>query len=180
MFILGTDASLLETSVKLSRELGITIYDSCYLALAQKVACPLVTASLCLQKQVPGCNIIPVERWRLEQPMTIKKDIAKEYQQALIDAYYDYIMSETLGPLYEAFKQWKMGNLEHDEITELIPEIHTENRQAYNFFMQSRKWLISCIKADTEWFSKWLSASSRSGPIISKIMHVKSILSLSK
>jgi predicted nucleic acid-binding protein len=71
MFNLGTDAisldaSLLETSVKLSRELDITIYDSCYLALAQKVACPLVTANSLHQKQVPGCDIIPVERWRLK------------------------------------------------------------------------------------------------------------------
>jgi predicted nucleic acid-binding protein len=61
------DSSLLETSVQLSRELGITIYDSCYLALAQKVACPLVTANPRHQKQVPGCDIIPVEKWRLEQ-----------------------------------------------------------------------------------------------------------------
>jgi predicted nucleic acid-binding protein len=70
MFDLGMeavplDAGLLETSVKLSRELSITIYDSCYLALAQKVACPLVTANPRHQKQVPGCDIIPIEKWRI-------------------------------------------------------------------------------------------------------------------
>ena len=67
MEAVALDAGLLETSVKLSRELGITIYDSCYLALAQKVACPLVTANPRHQKKVPGCDIIPIERWRLEK-----------------------------------------------------------------------------------------------------------------
>jgi len=48
----------------------------------------------------------------------------KEYQQALIDAYYDSWMKEMLEPLYKAFQQWKQGNLKHDELTELIHKTH--------------------------------------------------------
>lgn len=52
--------------------------------------------------------------------MSTKKSTVKEYQQSLIDAYYDYKMREMLEPLYEACQQWKSGKLEHDDITECL------------------------------------------------------------
>lgn len=71
MFALGMsavsiDPDLLEASVRLSRQLGITVYDSCYIALAEKYSCPLVTGNPRHQKQSPGCEVIPVEEWRRE------------------------------------------------------------------------------------------------------------------
>ncbi len=60
------DSKILDTSVTLSRQLDITVYDSCYIAVALKHNCPLVTANPRHQKHVPGCKIIPIEKWRLE------------------------------------------------------------------------------------------------------------------
>ncbi|OGO22811.1 MAG: hypothetical protein A2Z28_00035 [Chloroflexi bacterium RBG_16_51_9] len=69
LFALGIDAvpmnsGLLETSVKLSRKLAVTVYDACYIALAQKYECPLVTDNPRHQKQGQGSEIISLAKWR--------------------------------------------------------------------------------------------------------------------
>jgi predicted nucleic acid-binding protein len=69
MFDLGMEAvtvnsDLLGVSAMLSRKLGITVYDACYMALAQKYHCPLVTANPRHQKEELGSEIILVEKWR--------------------------------------------------------------------------------------------------------------------
>ncbi len=64
MNAIPVDSHLLGNSVTLSRKLGITVYDACYIALAQKAGCPLVTANPRHQKQGLDCEIIPVEKWQ--------------------------------------------------------------------------------------------------------------------
>jgi len=58
------DSSLMESSIRISRQLNITIYDSCYMAIAQSNNCPLITANSRHQGQVSGCHIIPIEEWK--------------------------------------------------------------------------------------------------------------------
>lgn len=58
------DADLMSASVKLARQFGITTYDACYAALAQKYHCPLVTANPRHQVQTLGCQVIPIEEWK--------------------------------------------------------------------------------------------------------------------
>jgi predicted nucleic acid-binding protein len=58
------DAKLLADSVKISRQFNITIYDSCYVALARSHNCPLVTANPRHQGKSLGCKVIPIEEWR--------------------------------------------------------------------------------------------------------------------
>ena len=58
------DADLMSASVKLARQFGITVYDACYAALAQKYDCPLVTANPRHQVQTLGCQVIPIEEWK--------------------------------------------------------------------------------------------------------------------
>ncbi|MBM3120269.1 MAG: hypothetical protein FJ006_12135 [Chloroflexi bacterium] len=85
-----------------------------------------------------------------------QKKPLREYQQSMIDAYYDSWMKEMLEPLYEAFQQWKRGDLKHDELTELIHKVHRENQKGYSFFTQGRSHIIACIKMDSDWFPEWL------------------------
>ncbi|MBI4329961.1 MAG: hypothetical protein HY673_01610 [Chloroflexi bacterium] len=91
--------------------------------------------------------------------MTDHRKGLRDYQQAMIDAYYDAWMHRVLDPLYEAFQQWKRGDLPHDALTELIHEVHRENQKAYSFFTQSRNEIIACIKMDGDWFAPWLAAN---------------------
>jgi len=81
----------------------------------------------------------------------------RQYQQDLIDAYYDARRHEILDPLYKAFEQWKRGDIKHNDLTELIHKVHQENQRVYNFFTQSRRQTISCIKLDSDWFTTWLT-----------------------
>ena len=85
-----------------------------------------------------------------------QKIALREYQQSLIDAYHDAQMHEILDPLYEAFQQWKRGDLEYNVLTELIHKVHRENQKVFSFFTQSRSQIIACIKMDTDWFPAWL------------------------
>ncbi len=64
MSMVPIDVDLLSTSATISREKSITIYDACYIAVAQKYSCPLVTANPRHQKQPSGCEIIPLQMWR--------------------------------------------------------------------------------------------------------------------
>jgi hypothetical protein len=83
----------------------------------------------------------------------------KAYQQTLIDAYYDHKNHQVLDPLYEAFQQWKRGEITHDDITELIHKVHKENQKIYSLFTQGRDFLITCIKFDADWFANWYKAN---------------------
>ncbi len=85
--------------------------------------------------------------------MKHQRKALREYQQALIDDYYDLWMHQILDPLYEAFQQWKRGDLEHSRLTELIHKVHRENQKVYSFFTQSRDSIIGCIKMDHDWFA---------------------------
>jgi len=84
-----------------------------------------------------------------------RKELRREYQQALIDAYYDMWVHQILDPLYEAFQRWKQGDLQHEELTELIHKVHGENQKVYSFFTQSRDSIINSIKMDQAWFTTW-------------------------
>jgi len=68
MSIISIDDTLLEESVRLARQSGITVYDACYAAIAIRQKCPLVTANPRHQKRELGCRIIPIEEWKDDIP----------------------------------------------------------------------------------------------------------------
>ncbi|MCR4394909.1 MAG: type II toxin-antitoxin system VapC family toxin [Dehalococcoidales bacterium] len=57
------DPGILSEATVISRRFNITIYDSCYIAIACKHGCPLVTANPRHQRQDLDCRVIPVEKW---------------------------------------------------------------------------------------------------------------------
>src|SRR5215213_5780966 len=79
-----------------------------------------------------------------------------QWQQLLLDHYYDYRYHKLLDPLYEQFSGWKAGELTHESITSHIHEVHKETGQLFNLFGQNRNWLLQLIQFDREWFSAWL------------------------
>ncbi|MBI2849405.1 MAG: type II toxin-antitoxin system VapC family toxin [Chloroflexi bacterium] len=71
MFRLGLQAvamddELMAESVRLARDLHVTVYDAAYIAVARKYACPLVTANPRHQGRDVGCRVIPIEEWPLD------------------------------------------------------------------------------------------------------------------
>ncbi|MBI2852350.1 MAG: type II toxin-antitoxin system VapC family toxin [Chloroflexi bacterium] len=63
MNVVSMSSDLLGASAMLSRKLRVTVYDSCYIALAQKYDCPLVTANPRHQKETSVCEVLPIEKW---------------------------------------------------------------------------------------------------------------------
>jgi predicted nucleic acid-binding protein len=62
--VVAINARLLDESVKLSRDLNITVYDACYISAACNLGCPLVTANPGHQGRSTSCKIIPIEKWK--------------------------------------------------------------------------------------------------------------------
>ena len=50
-------ASLVDRALPLALEYGVTVYDACYLALAQLAGAPLVTADTALVKKMQGAGV---------------------------------------------------------------------------------------------------------------------------
>jgi len=80
-----------------------------------------------------------------------------QWEQALIDAYYDHRWRQVLEPLYEKFQRWKGGEFTHADMDRAIHEAHKEGQEVYRFFTEKRSWLVSLIQLDREWFEPWVT-----------------------
>jgi hypothetical protein len=87
-----------------------------------------------------------------------KRTQTPEYQweQALLDAYYDYRWREVLEPLYQKFQQWKVGELDQIDMSEAIHQTHKQTQEVYRFFTEKRDWLVRVIQLNEAWFQQWV------------------------
>ncbi len=76
----------------------------------------------------------------------IKEQRKKERE--IVAAYYDKRMRELLDPLYDDFQKWKRRDLSHDELSDRIHELHTENQKVYSLFCQNREFLLNLIECE--------------------------------
>ncbi len=89
-----------------------------------------------------------------------KRDTPKwQWEQALLDAYYDHRWREVLDPLYEKFQRWKAGELSHADRDEAIHRAHKQNQEVFRFFAEKRDWLVKVIQWDAAWFDEWVKAN---------------------
>ena len=56
-----------------------------------------------------------------------------QWEQALLDAYYDYRWRQVLDPLYQKFQQWKASDLDHTDMVEAIHQTHKQNQDGCDF-----------------------------------------------
>jgi hypothetical protein len=80
-----------------------------------------------------------------------------QWEQALIDDYYDYRWRQVLDPLYEKFQRWKAGELTHHDMDQAIHETHKQDQELYKLFRESRRFLIGLIQWNREWFEGWVT-----------------------
>jgi hypothetical protein len=85
-----------------------------------------------------------------------KRSPLYQWEQEMIDAYYDYQWHSTLDPLYEKFQQWKAGELTHDEMDNAIHQTHKSCQSVYMLFMSKRDFLVGVIQFDENWFPRWV------------------------
>ncbi len=89
------------------------------------------------------------------------KSPEREWQQKLIDDYYDYRWRQLLDPLYEEFVRWKEGERSHDEMNRAIHATHKETQKLYGLFSGKRDWLSRAIQMDEDWFSMWFRSNPK-------------------
>ena len=88
--------------------------------------------------------------------MTAKKHSPLyQWEQEMIDAFYDYQWRLVLNPLYEQFQKWKAGELSHVEIDEAIHKSHKECQGVYGLFMNNHDFLAKAISQNEDWFPQW-------------------------
>ncbi len=84
-----------------------------------------------------------------------KRSPLYQWEQELIDAFYDYQWHLALDPLYEKFQGWKAGKISHDEMDQAIHETHKECQDVYNLFTAKRDFLVKAIQFNEDWFPQW-------------------------
>ncbi len=87
-----------------------------------------------------------------------KRSQSPEYlwEQSLIDAYYDYRWHLVLDPLYEKFKRWDAGELDHDDMDKAIHETHKLTQELFGVFTMKRDFLVRAIQYNEEWYKPWV------------------------
>jgi hypothetical protein len=88
--------------------------------------------------------------------MPKRKSQQREWEQALIDAYYDHRWRQVLQPLHDDFQRWAAGELQHDDLNRAIHETHKKSQELYTLFTQSRGWLVKVIQFDEDWYRGWV------------------------
>jgi hypothetical protein len=79
-----------------------------------------------------------------------------QWEQSLLDAYYDYRWRQVLEPLYQKFEHWKAGELDHMDMDEALHQTHKQTQEVYVFFTQKRDLLVRVIQFDESWFQAWM------------------------
>ena len=79
-----------------------------------------------------------------------------QWEQALLDAYYDFRWRQVLDPLYDKFQRWKAGELDHAEMDKAIHQTHKLTQELYGVFTLKREILVRAIQLDKDWFQAWV------------------------
>lgn len=79
------------------------------------------------------------------------------WEQALVEAYYDYRWHLLLEPLCETFQRWKAGELTHADVDLAIEEAYKERCGLRSLFSQRQDRAVALIQWwDHEWFEAWV------------------------
>jgi hypothetical protein len=80
-----------------------------------------------------------------------------QWEQTLLDDYYDHRWHQVLDPLYELFQRWKAGECTHDDMDTAIHKVHRQTQEVYSFFTTKRDLLVKYIQFDRDWFDAWVA-----------------------
>lgn len=84
---------------------------------------------------------------------------AWDWQQAMMEDYYDYRWHQVGDPLCDTFRRWKDGEASHQEVDKAIEEAYKQRCMIKNLFSQRPDRVVALIQWwDREWFDDWLEA----------------------
>ena len=89
-------------------------------------------------------------------PQKYRYTSKREWEQALIDAYHDFRWREVLDPLYEKFRRWEAGELDHAVLGASIRATNGPMFDIRRFFTQKRSVVVKFAQWEREWFEDWV------------------------
>ena len=91
-------------------------------------------------------------------------ELRAEWDQLMIDDYYDYRWRRLVDPLCEKMQLWKDGNLTHAEMEQTLEQVHQEVCEARLLFRQRKDRLVNLIQHwDRDWFEDWVEKHGPTG-----------------
>jgi len=75
----------------------------------------------------------------------------RAWEQALIDAYYDYRWHQVLDPLAAAVRRWEAGELDHVDLARAAGRVRKGMSPIDYLFSEKREMLVCMIEFDEEW-----------------------------
>jgi len=84
-------------------------------------------------------------------------DSARQWDQMLIEDYYDYRWHQIIEPLCEKLQRWKDGKLSYDEMDRTMEEVYGQICEVRSLFSQRRDRLVLLLQwLDRAWFESWV------------------------
>lgn len=81
----------------------------------------------------------------------------RQWEQELIDDYYDYRWHQIMEPLCDRMQAWKEGDLTHTEMDQTLEEAHQQICEVRSLFRQRQDRLVNLVQHwDREWFENWV------------------------
>jgi hypothetical protein len=97
-----------------------------------------------------------------------KENPGADWDQRLIDDYYDYRWHRLIDPLCDRMQLWKEGSLSHAEMERTLEEVHQEICEVRCLFRQRTDRLVNLIRHwDSDWFEAWLEKHTPSDEAVS-------------
>jgi hypothetical protein len=91
-----------------------------------------------------------------------------DWDQRMIDDYYDHRWHRLIDPLCEKMQLWKDGNLTHAEMQQTLEEVHQGICEVRCLFRQRRDRLVNLIRHwDLDWFDNWVKEHAPSDETVS-------------
>ena len=81
----------------------------------------------------------------------------QEWEQKLVDDYYNYRWHQVMDPLCDQLQKWKAGNLFHREMDSVMTKVQSEIWEIRNIFGQRQDRLVNLVQwLDRQWFLEWI------------------------
>ncbi|MGD2143223.1 MAG: hypothetical protein PVF54_01955 [Anaerolineae bacterium] len=85
------------------------------------------------------------------------RDPEVQWEERLIDDYYDHRWRRVIEPLCDKMQSWKEGRLTHAAMEETLEQVHDEVCEMRSLFRQRRDRLVNLIRHwDRDWFESWV------------------------
>lgn len=92
------------------------------------------------------------------QEETTGQESTQRWEHQLTDDYRDYRWKQAMEPLCDHLQRWREGKLSHEEMDQILEEVHHQTCEMRGLFSQRQDRLVMLVQwLDREWFKEWVA-----------------------